>query len=63
MVPASFVNQRYMVGSLCNADFGPAYRVSNRFFDATLVADESSLAPAVSTLGLVSSHTRYGRNR
>jgi hydroxymethylglutaryl-CoA reductase (NADPH) len=36
MVSMSFVNRLYTVGSLRNADSGPAYRVKNRLFDATL---------------------------
>ena len=36
MVSLSFVNRLYTVGSLRNAEHGPAYRVKNRLFDATL---------------------------
>ncbi len=36
MVSLSFVNRLYTVGSLRNTEHGPAYRVKNRLFDATL---------------------------
>jgi hydroxymethylglutaryl-CoA reductase (NADPH) len=38
MVSLSFVNRLYTVGSLRNAESGPAYRVKNRLFDATLTS-------------------------
>jgi len=38
MVSRSFVNRLYTVGSLRNTASGPAYRVKNRLFDATLTA-------------------------
>jgi hydroxymethylglutaryl-CoA reductase (NADPH) len=36
MASMSFVNRLYTVGSLRNTEDGPAYRVKNRFFDASL---------------------------
>jgi hydroxymethylglutaryl-CoA reductase (NADPH) len=36
MVSLSFVNRLYTIGSLRNTEDGPAYRVKNRLFDATL---------------------------
>jgi len=38
MVSLSFVNRLYTVGSLRNSQAGPAYRVKNRLFDATLTS-------------------------
>jgi hydroxymethylglutaryl-CoA reductase (NADPH) len=47
MVSLSFVNRLYTVGSLRNADQGPAYRVKNRIFDATLTSITNVLIDGV----------------
>jgi len=41
MVSLSFVNHRCTIGSLRNTEGEPAYRVKNRLFDATFLAEWS----------------------